>query len=81
MQELLRLPLSFAPLPLVQLVERRSHWLHCFLNLDKQTSGRGKSTVCFLLSQGELRGPSGSFLVGVDVVLGSINVFQDRRSH
>lgn len=76
-QESLRLPPSLAPLPLVQLVERRSHRFQCFLNLDKQTNGPEKFSVCFLLSPSILKGPSRTFSVGMDVVLWRINVCQD----
>ena len=51
--------------------------LNVFLDLtSKQTRGWGweESNVCFLLSWGMLRGPSGSFSVGVNTLLG-------RRSH
>lgn len=77
MQELLRLLLSFPHLPLIQLVER-SHGLECFLSLDKQINqqavgGQGLgwrgSSMCFLLSQGILRGPSGSFSEEMDMLL------------
>lgn len=39
MQGLVRVLLSFSSLPLVQLVEKRSHGLECFLSLDKQKGG------------------------------------------
>lgn len=39
MQGLMRVLLTFSPLPWVQLVEKRSHGLECFLSLDKQKGG------------------------------------------
>lgn len=64
------------PCPWFSWLREEAFGFNVFLTLTKQTRGE-KSTVCFLLPQGKLRGPSGFFLVGVDLVLGRVNVFQD----
>lgn len=61
--ELLSLLLSFAPLPLVQLVDRRNHWLQCFLNLDKANKWR-KIHCMFSSPTGQIKRPFWILLSG-----------------
>lgn len=77
MQELLRLLLSFPPLPLVQLVER-SCGLECFLSLDKQTNWQGGAGVQYVFSSltGHIKRPFGILLRGDGYATGRINICQ-----